>query len=969
MDANLLKLYTTTDVHCTPEEFLASLRDYAPPGVKRPEWLHIPTQELFHDVAIWFMNKSAQSPLRRFVYNRMSDPKDYDFEENCQLIMDYTCMRVAFGTPGTEEIILKEMPERCARFLMGKYLVEFPELASTMPSSMNARMNENIAEYEDTRAAIEEFIESDKEQFRTVQWLLEQGSLGREDYTQKPKLTPLDRPQEYTRSPQQIKRDDEMARSSTIKRKEPDMYERYDNRPQNLSRDELEYRRRRDAEDRRRWDEERNRDRGFDPDTRYRDTGRGHPRDDRGYRDDRYHDPRGYDDRGRFDPRYDDPRFDPRYDDRGYPRDDRDYRGGYRDDPRRAAYEEDMRRQQEFHRNVSLPPSVRNANPVGGTESRYERQMREAREAAAARGGNEERQEPRQDPRPAQQFSASQMRNGGREDYREEQQAAPAKREYMGGVDVTNMDTNQREALFYAQEAERLKAEKAGVTVVRKEAPAPEERPNVSTFKKQENVRPLTIERSNKTPEERKAEVMAEAKARVQERGQAEEVWFPEEHSEIIATSGANNFFRRAGKEMQEMGDVAAKVVFQREEAAPPAPPPERQPTTPPPAPPEAVPAERAFFIELKPHRTTLVRGKQPTLEDQKKPGRLYDVVTLEEYRGEDEMDMMQHATVYATEGLPKGNLKGEYARVLTALQALKSDELKYADIAHLVDDNITSMIAENNIESAMRTARLSAMESSLTHEEKAGTPERRFERVLALTLNTNVTFKTCDVLKGALKSAGTMEKLHAVLRTCLRTSTNEGLVDTPEASDIRAAIAFLDRHITEDLNRFLVDVLGVVPVGQRAIDSFVSDYDAMVKALNDKFHTSTYESFLAFSVKYMRAYQEALTIPDMDIDEAAYQLTGASDKMDVIYFPSVNLITVVPFTADELGLPNETFKVTANSATLIRALIIGDATVLKNLTGVEHAYQYILTRDHKAYKVSRDTNDKSVVVLSPVKL
>lgn len=990
MNEQLIRRYTETNVHADPLEFAERPWKMCPETLRKPSWLHITNGELFGLMANQLGRRAESNPLRRFIFNRMSDPNDVDFAENCQMVIDYTCMAVAFEEPGGEERVLEIMPERIARFLMGKYLDEIPELFDMMPSQHRGLMKENIDEYRQTKDAIIDFVEGDMGAFRTVLWLVEQTKLGRTCYSQKQPVEIVERDGRTRPGTDEYR---PVPTSNIVKRKEMSHYDRYDNRPQNLSREELDYRRRRDAEDRRQWEEERRRedemrygrpgydrgydrgaprDRGFNPDDRYRD-GPGYDRGGRGY----HPDDRGYhpNDRGY------------RPDDRGYHPDDR---GGYREDPRRAAWEADMRHQRQIHRDVSIPANLRTDQGTPFTESRSERQAREKYEAAQANGTAQQPQPQRREERPAQQYSSSQLRGGRSYPEQSEPQVEqrPQEREYIGDTDVTGMTTSQKEQVHYAYEARKARGE-VSTTVVRKDtvpAPAPETRREIpapapesfSTVTRRTELRVGTPvqERANASGlvnSSRNAGVVQAAKAILEEKGQAEEVWNPEDHSAIVSTSGEGNFFRQGGQKMRELrnGEGATHVTFTR--TPPPAPPaPEKEPTTPPPAPPtpvETVIPERVFFIELKPHRTTIVGGKSVTLEDQKKPGRLYDIQTLEQYRGESEVDMMQHAVVYQTAGLPKADMSAEYKRVQTAVQALQEDELKYTDIAHLVDDNVTNMVAENNIESCMRSARLQAMENSLDHEASAGSATRRVSRMLALNLNTNVTFKSNDVLKDALRTCGTMDKLHSVLNTALRTLSNANLVDTPDASDIRSAIAFVDRIVTEDLNRFLVDVLGVVPAGQRAIDSFVSDYQAMLKALTEKFHVSTYESFLAFSVKYMRGYQEALNIPDMDINEAAYQLTGASEKMDVLCFPSVNLITTVPFTVDELGLPSQAFKVDAKSPSLIRALIIGDANVLKNLTGVEHANQFILTRDQKAYKVSRDTHDKSIVVLSPVKL
>lgn len=255
--------------------------------------------------------------------------------------------------------------------------------------------------------------------------------------------------------------------------------------------------------------------------------------------------------------------------------------------------------------------------------------------------------------------------------------------------------------------------------------------------------------------------------------------------------------------------------------------------------------------------------------------------------QGENEMDYNVHALVYFGNGQPL-DLSGRRTDLKIANLSLSQagrKSVKEGDVVLLS----RSLAPEISLDNAIFTATTSLL-ASATAEGDTPSIYRQFLNIIQPVACSHEVMKIMDTL---MAGSTNLENLAANISFGLKAAIKDPIRPSAEELGALNALAFLDRRLTVEINRFIKLGLALdVKIG-----SFTEDYKDLPGYMSTK--GSMYNTaFLAWSTRYFDHIKS-----NMDDSVKAF-LDGyfSTESVGSLYLPSVQSLTILNVTYKELG-------------------------------------------------------------------
>lgn len=348
---------------------------------------------------------------------------------------------------------------------------------------------------------------------------------------------------------------------------------------------------------------------------------------------------------------------------------------------------------------------------------------------------------------------------------------------------------------------------------------------------------------------------------------------------------------------------------------------------------------------------------------------RSWEPPEIETVTGETEMQFMEHNSIYEPTNQQPEPMAAQYKELLDLAQALQFDGLiEESQIEKLIDVQTPGKMAQDvDLHTAVDTVLADSIKMAVS-KIVDGKDTRRIYRAGIIVSNPFVGRESLNGVQGRIRRSTSMTDLHRHMNEIAAGIKNLGALD-PVASDVRAAVDFVDRYITAEYNRYMTTVMGLSEPGTVVMKSWLSDFGDLVDGIAKNFHQRQVSNIAAFTNNLFKAFNEMINT-ELKADTNVHELLGVDkDNIGIISLPRPYYFTVIPFTGRELGYG--TFKpcsIPPNKAPFLRSLILNRDKV-EELTGCTQAVQVFVTRDRQAFEMYRDPLNADNYIVSPIAL
>lgn len=383
-------------------------------------------------------------------------------------------------------------------------------------------------------------------------------------------------------------------------------------------------------------------------------------------------------------------------------------------------------------------------------------------------------------------------------------------------------------------------------------------------------------------------------------------------------------------------------------------------PSTPPPPPP-SMPAPAA---PPAPPPEPVYTGKARMAVHKRKP-----ILEPIQRIKKDDMNIEQHAAVYP-EGSEAGDaILEEAERLLTLETAVTHPTVTPAQIGDsiVIEPNIT---IHESVQGMALDVSDAATETMIIDSGENAEGVRQIQHSYAVVSNSIKGFPILVELQRKFEQAKNLKDIVDVLKNTEQILRKNVAASAAMASDARAAVARLDRMITKEINIFCREVLKISD--GNVIDSAVNTLDELVDAVktSEEYDDCVYQALTVFLSDLSASILETFN-PKLGIVKSIKATPEPEEGQEVpetatTALPMIYLVTHLPFTAGELGLPS-TVTGSLEETRISQFVKAALDTVVPETNEFSAPARLLVTRDAVAYRVYTYPGRKEVLVLVPV--
>lgn len=330
------------------------------------------------------------------------------------------------------------------------------------------------------------------------------------------------------------------------------------------------------------------------------------------------------------------------------------------------------------------------------------------------------------------------------------------------------------------------------------------------------------------------------------------------------------------------------------------------------------------------------------------------------------EMDQAEHGAIYdATEGMQRKPLTKEVKRALTLAQAAFRDDVKPEEIQMHIIEETSLTVTDNELSMASGSTREATIKSKEIAAEK-GVDARIILRNRFCVNRSIVGREVTQAIQEVLKEVQSLSQLRNLMRTTLVKAEKDFTAESPEASDLRAAVEFINNQVTRDLNDYLIDVMGIASREAPLFTSFMDDIDEATDVIENNLGRRATEAFAAFCHNYICGVIDLLKSEKIDVVKDARDYLNIDETTGMVIWPKGYVTTNIPFTLRELGYSDlqKPCTVSRSLTPMLDALIIRDRDVLQDRFGSAYMNQALVTRCGALIRVYPHPVEKTYVLV-----
>lgn len=386
----------------------------------------------------------------------------------------------------------------------------------------------------------------------------------------------------------------------------------------------------------------------------------------------------------------------------------------------------------------------------------------------------------------------------------------------------------------------------------------------------------------------------------------------------------------------------------------------EKQPSTPAPPPPPAAPpapppvADWSIPVNSQTSRETKVAVEHPEIT------RVKPI---------DDMNKQLHSGIY-----PTSHARGE--AVVEAAFALVNKTRDGKPLPDLQKDTIVSgvTVMDRSLTNAVARVSSEAVELMIRNSGDNPSGRRQIVHTEAIIDNGIIGYAHLDDLAKNIIECESLRDISNVLSTTIEAVTKHADKDAAFATDLLAAAKRFDRVITNEINMFCRESLGISK--GNAIKSFVANFDDLISAVHAQAPRETNDALLVFLSELAGSFRETVKVATAGIRE---ELTLSNEDTDskapdlkAAVLPLSHVITHLPFTAGELGIDTDgTVSLgTTEIGEFLKSVIKG---VQKHHDEKPECFQHyrhiLMTRDMVVWRVMDYPGRPDSTVLIPIQM
>ena len=328
----------------------------------------------------------------------------------------------------------------------------------------------------------------------------------------------------------------------------------------------------------------------------------------------------------------------------------------------------------------------------------------------------------------------------------------------------------------------------------------------------------------------------------------------------------------------------------------------------------------------------------------------------------ESDMDMNAHSIVYPAD-VEQGQALIKEAQKIVALEAaVHNSDVTAEQIDSSVEASTEVKIfgtISDMVENISDAATLAMIEASGENSDGV----RRITHTNAVVTSAVTGFIHLNEIQKQLRNAGSLRDVAAILRHTTKTVSENAPVSSAFASDMHAAVARIDRILTNEINLFCRE--GLKATTGKAIASFARNFDTLVDQFEQSAPRALNEGLLVFLSELMSSYKECM-VPSLPLETLVLQ-DHDTDKTGMAMFPLSYTVTHLPFTLSELGVSPTGTVVLGNNdiSEFIRAALQSS----KKLDTDDFSFgrRLLVTRDLEVFRVFSVPGRSDALILVPL--